>query len=111
MRMLSLALAATLLAAGAASAQDAAPLRKGEVLAMLSTPLTKGFDPVIDGRIWHCDGDTCRANPLSTMHAQTTLRECQSAVRVTGAFASYRSGADTLAAEQLEACNARARKR
>ena len=34
----------------------AEPLPKGVTMAHLATPLASPTDPVLDGRIWHCEG-------------------------------------------------------
>lgn len=85
-------------------------LRRGETVAMLVTPLKSPKDPVIDGRIWHCEAATCRVSPLSTVHAQAIGRECATAAKQVGAFASYQTGDETVDGEALSKCNASARK-
>jgi hypothetical protein len=85
-------------------------LRKGETVAVLATPLKSPKDPVIDGRIWHCEADTCRVSPLSTAHAEPLGRECADAAKMVGAFTSYQTGADTVDGEALAKCNTSARK-
>ena len=49
-------------------------LRKGETVATLSTPLKSPKDPVIDGRIWHCEASTCRVAALTSAHALPLVR-------------------------------------
>lgn len=99
-------------AAGSAPAPGIAKLdlRKGETVAMLSTPLKTPKDPVIDGRIWHCEAATCRVSPLSSAHAEPLGRECADAAKLVGAFASYQTGADAMEGDALAKCNANARK-
>ena len=80
-------------------------LRKGETVAMLVTPLKSPKDPVIDGRIWHCEAATCRVAPLSSAHALALPRECSDAARMVGAFATYQTGDETLGADGLAKCN------
>ncbi len=85
-------------------------LRKGETVATLATPLKSPKDPVIDGRIWHCEAATCRVSPLSTAHAAPIGRECADAAKMVGAFASYQTGDETVDGEALAKCNTSARK-
>jgi hypothetical protein len=92
-----------------AAAQTAA-LPKGASRVELATPLKTGFDPVIDGRIWHCDGSTCYANPMSTASGRSIVRECGDVASKTGVIASFQTGADVLTDDQLKTCNASATK-
>ena len=84
-------------------------LRKGETVAMLAKPLRSPKDPVIDGRIWHCETDTCRAEPTRTSRAVALGRECSDAARSIGAFASYQTGDDMVSGDDLAKCNTSAR--
>ena len=85
-------------------------LRKGETVATLATPLKSPKDPVIDGRIWHCEAATCRVGALTSAHAQTIGRECADAAKMVGAFASYQTGDEAVDGEALAKCNTSARK-
>lgn len=105
----ALALAGVALSAVPASAQSS-DLRKGETYATLSSPLKEPFDDVIDGRIWHCDGTTCRVAPTQTASGQSVARECANASRKLGAFATYQTGSATLDGDKLSACNTGAKK-
>ena len=108
----------SILAAVAAAALANAPaptltnvsLAKGASYARLVTPLSQPSDPVLDGRIWHCEGQVCRAGALGTAHAQSLGRECATVAKKVGAFESYQTGSDALAAEDLAKCNASARR-
>ncbi len=99
--------AAFLLLAGAAHAE--ATLAKGVTRVQLAAPLVKAIDPVIDGRIWHCEGDACQANPMPGSRAQSLQRECEAAARTIGAFQTYQTGPEELAADKLARCNTQAR--
>lgn len=85
-------------------------LAKGAAYARLVTPLARPADPVLDGRIWHCEGQVCRANAFSTAHAQSLGRECASAARKLGAFEHYQNGSEVLQGEDLAKCNTSARR-
>lgn len=104
------------LAVAAVAANAPAPtvtpvsLAKGATYARLTTPLTRSADPVIDGRIWHCEAQTCRAGATSTARVQSLGRECASAAKSLGAFESYQTGADVVAGDDLGKCNAAARR-
>ena len=76
---------------------------------MLATPLTRPSDPVIDGRIWHCEATVCLAAPQSSARSQPLNRECERAAKVIGAFASYQTGPEMLDGEKLATCNTQAR--
>lgn len=88
---------------------DALP--KGVTVARLSTPLARPADPVLDGRIWHCEGSTCRVAANTSAKSQSLARECGAAARELGAFESYQTGAATLDGDDLARCNAAARRR
>ena len=104
------------LAVAAAVANAPAPsvtpvsLVKGASYARLTSPLARGADPVIDGRIWHCEGQVCRAAPLSTARSQPIGRECASVAHHVGALETYQTGADLLGGDDLAKCNAAARR-
>jgi hypothetical protein len=104
----AVALAAT---APAPKAAPVEPLPKGVTLARLATPLAQPSDPVLDGRIWHCDGDLCRVNAATSAKAQSVARECESAAHTLGAFQSYQTGGAVLEGEDLARCNTHARAR
>ena len=107
-----------LLAAVASAALGNAPaptlqpitLPKGETFATLATPLSRPIDTVFDGRIWHCEGQTCRAGYTSSARSQSTTRECAAVAKRIGAFESYQTGSDLLAADALTTCNATAKR-
>lgn len=98
-------------AAGSAPAPAFAKLdlRKGETVATLATPLKSPKDPVIDGRIWHCEASTCRVASFASAHALPLVRECSDAAKSVGAFASYQTGDEVLAGDSLTKCNTAAR--
>ena len=104
------------LAVAAVAANAPAPtvtsvsLSKGASYARLTTPLTRAADPVIDGRIWHCEAQTCRAGAATTARAQSLGRECASAARALGAFEVYQTGSDVLGGEDLGKCNTAAKR-
>ena len=106
-------IAAVALAATAPTPKVSAaePLPKGVTLARLATPLSQPTDPVMDGRIWHCEGAVCRVNAAPTARSQSLARECESAAHALGAFESYQTGGVTLEGDDLASCNAHARKR
>ena len=104
----AVALAAT---APAPKVSAAEPLPKGVTMARLATPFTASEDPVLDGRIWHCDGVTCQVNASPSARAQSLARECESAASRLGAFETYQTGAVALEGDDLARCNAHARKR
>ena len=108
--MLVATAAAGLIIAGTAQAdgQPTTALARGSTMAVLATPLTRPSDPVIDGRIWHCDAAVCQAAFRSSARSQPLDRECAGAARVIGAFASYQTGAEALEGEKLAACNTKA---
>ena len=96
----------------AASAADApAQLPKGFSAARMSAPLKQRIDPVVDGRIWHCEGEDCSAAAQGGMRSQPIAVECKRAAQAIGAFSSYQSGPEVMTAEQLATCNASAKKR
>ena len=111
--MKSIALAALSLAAFAAAAPASAQasLGRGESLAMLESPLKSGFDPVVAGRIWHCDGDACRASAMGSASGKSLVRECGDVAAKAGAVASFQTGDATVSADDLKKCNANAKKR
>ncbi len=86
-------------------------LPKGVTMARLATPLAQPTDPVMDGRIWHCEGAVCRVNAAATARSQTVARECESASHALGAFESYQTGGVALEGDDLARCNVHARKR
>ena len=104
----AVAIAATAPAPKAASVEA---LPKGVTMARLATPLAAPADPVMDGRIWHCEGDTCRVNAAATARSQSIARECETASSALGAFEFYQTGARALEGDDLARCNAHARKR
>ncbi len=108
------ALAALAVAAVAANAPAPAvtpvSLAKGVTYARLAIPLTRPADPVIDGRIWHCEAQTCRANATSTARVQSLGRECASAAKSLGAFELYQTGSDVVAGDDLGKCNTSAKR-
>lgn len=106
-------IAAAALAATAPTPKTSAfqPLPKGATVAHLATPLASPADPVLDGRIWHCDGATCTVGAASSARSQSLARECETASHALGAFDSYQTGSATLEGEDLARCNAHARKR
>lgn len=85
-------------------------LAKGVTVARLATPLSRPVDQAFDGRIWHCEGQTCRAGYVSSAVSQKTFRECATVAKRLGAFESYQTGPDLLAADDLAKCNAAARR-
>ena len=109
-----LAMIAALAFSATAPAPKAAPLDplpKGVTMATLATPLAEPSDPVLDGRIWHCEGATCRVNAATSARAQSIGSECEDASHMLGAFETYQTGARTLEGDDLARCNAHARKR
>ena len=111
LRLLVLAAVALLAVAPVGRSQTVAAMNKGASAARLASPPSKGFDEVVDGRIWRCDAGICRAVESSAAKSQSLPRECANAAHRLGVFASYQTGAETLSAEQLDACNKGARKR
>lgn len=110
MMMKTLAAALALTSLALATGAEAQALRKGETSATLASPLKKPFYDVIDGRMWDCSGTTCHANPQGGMSAQSLARECASAAKKLGAFATYQTGDKTVEGDALTACNAGAKK-
>lgn len=104
------AVAAAALANAPAPSVQPVSLVKGASYAKLVTPLARPADPVLDGRIWHCEGQVCTAGALSTAHAQSLGRECATAAKKLGAFEVYQTGSDVLAGDDLAKCNASARR-
>jgi hypothetical protein len=106
-----LALAGVALSTVPASAQTAKlELRKGETVATLVNPLKRPFDDALDGRMWHCEGVSCRAPALSTASGTSLARECATAAAKLGAFAQYQTGDKVVEGDALAACNAKAKK-
>ena len=101
------AFAALSLAASQASAQSGfEPLPSGASLVRLASPLATPVDPVLDGRIWHCDGADCRSASFATVSGRSLVRQCENLARKVGVVESYRVGSETLAAADLALCNA-----
>ncbi|CAN5243388.1 hypothetical protein BH09PSE2_BH09PSE2_15190 [soil metagenome] len=109
----SFAVAALSLAAIASTSPAFAQtaLGRGESLAMLSSPLKSGFDPVVAGRIWHCDGDACRASAMATVSGKSLVRECGDVAAKAGEIVSFQTGDTSVSADDLKKCNANAKKR
>jgi hypothetical protein len=76
--------------------------------AKLATPVAQAKKVVIDGRIWRCEADTCKAGEQGT--DQPAQRECGKLAKSVGEIAAYTSGTRTLPEDQLAACNAAAKK-
>ncbi len=95
----------------AAPASAQTTLARGQSLAMLETPLKTGFDPVLAGRIWHCDADACRAAPMGSASGKSIVRECGDLAAKAGAVASFQTGDLSVSADELKICNANAKKR
>lgn len=85
-------------------------LARGVTVAQLAAPLSRPVDQVFDGRIWHCEGQTCRAGFTTSAISQSTTRECATVAKKLGAFASYQTGSDLLAGDALAKCNASAKR-
>jgi hypothetical protein len=85
-------------------------LSKGVTVARLAAPLSKPVDQVFDGRIWHCEGQTCRAGFTTSAVSQSTTRECATVAKKLGAFEAYQTGSDLLAGDALAKCNASAKR-
>ncbi len=110
----SLAMIAAVALAATAPAPKAAPLDPlphGVTMARLVTPLAQPVDPVLDGRIWHCEGATCRVNAATSARAQSIASECEDASHALGAFEFYQTGARSVEGDDLARCNAHAHKR
>ncbi len=105
------ALAAGALATSAPAPSPLAPQPAGVSLARLVTPLASGLDPVLDGRIWHCDGGECRASAFATASGRSLERQCASVARKVGPVESYQLGSESLGDDALARCNAQARGR
>jgi hypothetical protein len=106
--LLSIAAAAALFST-VAQPVAAEPLPKGASLVKLATPLRSGMDPVLDGRIWHCDGDTCRAGAFSTASARSLVNQCGDVAHKLGPVALFQVGDEVVSDEDLARCNAQAR--
>jgi hypothetical protein len=76
--------------------------------AKLAAPVTEARKVVIDGRIWRCEADTCKAGEQGT--DQPAQRECGKLAKSVGQIVSYTSGTRTIPEDQLAACNAAAKK-
>lgn len=101
------AFAALSLAASQACAQSAfEPLPAGASMVRLVSALRTPVDPVLDGRIWHCDGADCRSAPFATVSGRSLVRQCENLARKVGTVESYQVGSETLAATDLAQCNA-----
>ena len=109
----SFAVAALSLAAFASSSAAFAQtaLARGESLATLEKPLTTGFDPVVAGRIWHCDAGACRAAAMSTASGKSIVRECGDVAAKAGTLVSFQTGDTSVSGDDLKKCNANAKKR
>ena len=109
----SFAVAALSLAAiaSAAPAMAQTALGRGESLATLATPLTNGFDPVLAGRIWHCDGGYCRASAMGSASGKSLVRECGDVAAKAGEITAFQTGDASVSADDLKKCNANAKKR
>lgn len=106
-------IAAVALAATAPTPKVSAaePLPRGVTMAHLVTPLASPTDPVLDGRIWHCEGATCQVSAMSGAYRQSVASECGTAAKALGAFDTYQTGATALEGDDLARCNTHARKR
>ena len=93
----TLTLAATL--AGQFTIAKAAPA--GAYAAVLVTPLAAPRREIVDGAIWHCQGDRCAA-PADGARAQTV---CAKVARKFGPLTSFATPQGALSAEQLNRCN------
>ena len=71
----------------------------------LPDPMAAPHDRILDGRIWRCEGATCRSAGESAPASQPVLRECRRLVRVLGPLISYRSGPVLFDAAALARCN------
>jgi hypothetical protein len=85
-------------------------LAKGVTVAHLASPLSHPVDQAFDGRMWHCEGQVCRAGFTTSAVSQSTTRECATVAKKLGAFDSYQTGSDLLAGDALEKCNASAKR-
>ena len=74
--------------------------------AVLQTAAAAPGEVVLDGRFWRCDGETCRGTASGVPASQPAVAECRRVVKKLGPVSSYRSGARTLDAAALAACNA-----
>ena len=102
------ALALALVTGSQAFAQSE-PLSRGASVVRLSAALRAPVDPVLDGRIWHCDGADCRSAPFATVSGRSLVRQCENLARKVGAVESYQVGSETLTTADLAQCNADAK--
>ena len=86
-------------------------LAKGATFARLVTPLAQAADPVLDGRIWHCEGATCQVGAFTNARPQSVGSECSTAARKLGAFEFYQTGSTLLDGDALAKCNSAAKAR
>lgn len=73
----------------------------GAYAAVLVTPLAAPRREIVDGTVWHCEGDRCAA-PADGARAQAV---CGKVARRFGPVTSFATPQGALSAEQLTRCN------
>jgi hypothetical protein len=76
--------------------------------AKLAAPVAEARKVIVDGRIWRCEADLCKAGEQGT--DQPAQRECGKLAKSVGTIVAYTSGTRELPEASLAACNASAKK-
>jgi hypothetical protein len=91
-----LSLAAPLMAAAAGSGP--------KVEAKLAAPVSEPRKVVVDGRLWVCQADACKAT-AGQGFSQTLKKECAHVVKALGPIVAYSNRGRALSEADIAACN------